>query len=49
MSATTATAEPEPMEPDATEESAEPHEQAEEGGEDSTYDFPMPGGLRGLV
>jgi hypothetical protein len=44
MSATdTATADPEPTEPDIDEERAEPRE------DDSKYDYPMPGGLRGLV
>jgi hypothetical protein len=44
MSATdTATADPEPTEPDVAEEPAEAHE------EDSKYDVPTPGGLRGLV
>jgi hypothetical protein len=44
MSATdTATADPEPTEPDIAEKPAEARE------EDSKYDVPTPGGLRGLV
>ena len=44
MSATdTATTDPEPTEPDIAEEPAAEHE------DDSKYDVPTPGGLRGLV
>lgn len=44
MSASDATTpDPETMEPDLAEE------QAEEQEEEDNYDFPMPGGLRGLV